>query len=148
MRSRKATEWRFAVKAFHLKIVTPDGVKFDSDAESVLVKTDNGDVEILAGHIEYFAPLGVGRARIISGGEKRLASAAGGFISVTGDGVNLVATTFEFADEIDINRAKAAKERAEASISGAEDEKSADIAKAKLLRALNRISVAESFKER
>ena len=52
------------MKSFNLKIVTPDGLCFDSEVESLLVRTDDGDVEFLAGHIDYMASLGTGRARI------------------------------------------------------------------------------------
>ncbi len=133
------------MREFFLKIVTPDGVKFSGNAESVLVRTDNGDVEILAGHIDYFASLGIGKARLIIDGKTRLASCAGGFISVGREGVDLVVTTFEFADEIDLNRAKEARERAEAAIAKASDDKAQILAKAKLSRALNRINVAETL---
>ncbi len=132
------------MKTFSLKIVTPDGCMFDGEAVSIIAKTDTGEVEILAGHTEYFAALGTGRVRIRTEGGDRLASSSGGFISVTPKSVTLVPTTFEFADEIDVNRAVLAKEKAEAAISRAMDERANAIAKAKLSRALNRISVAQS----
>ena len=127
---------------FHLTVVTPDGTKFDGMATSLLVKTENGDVEILAKHAEYFASLGIGRARIDANGEKRIASSAGGFLSVRQNEVMLVATTFEFKDTIDLDRARAAKENAEAKLKNAKDEKEITLAKAKLARAINRINVA------
>lgn len=133
---------------FHLTVVTPDGTKFDGKATSLLVKTESGDVEILANHAEYFASLGIGRARIEAGGEKKFASSAGGFLSVKQNEVMLVATTFEFADEIDLERAISAKEKAEDLISRSNDDKSILIAKAKLARALNRINVSELLKTR
>ena len=52
------------MKSFNLKVVTPDGLLFESEVESLLVRTDDGDVEFLAGHIDYMASLGTGRARI------------------------------------------------------------------------------------
>ena len=131
------------MRNFHLQIVTPDGLVFDGDAEGILVRTDMGDVEIMAGHADYFATLGVGRAKLTANGTSREASASGGFISVKGGEVRLVSRTFEYADEIDLIRAKAAKERAEEALRRAEDEKSVRVAKAKLARAVNRISVAE-----
>ena len=45
---------------FHLKIVTPDGLIYDGQAEELLVRTTNGDVGILARHMNYVAPLGMG----------------------------------------------------------------------------------------
>ena len=133
---------------FHLTVVTPDGTKFDGMAASLLVKTENGDVEILAKHVDYFASLGIGRARIDANGEKRIASSAGGFLSVKQNEVMLVATTFEFADEIDVQRAILAKENAEEAIARSNDDKMLLLAKAKLARAINRINVSELTKTR
>ncbi len=132
------------MKSFHLEIVTPDGTEYNGNALSLLVKTDTGDIEIMAGHADLIAALSTGRARIRNeNGESRFASVSGGFITVNREGVKLVTTTFEFADEIDLNRAKAAAERAERAIQNAKSERDELIAKAKLTRALNRINVAE-----
>ena len=49
------------MKEFHLEIVTPDGLIFDEQVESLLARTDDGDVEFLAGHIDYMASLGTGK---------------------------------------------------------------------------------------
>ena len=131
------------MKPFHLEIATPDGTAFNGEVESLLVRTEDGDVEILAGHADFLASLATGRARLLSGGVSRFASASGGFVSVSAGEVRVCAITFEFSDEIDLARAMSAKERAEATIASAKDEKSIVIAKAKLARALNRINVAE-----
>ena len=128
---------------FHLQIATPDGLVFDGNAEAILVRTTMGDVEIMRGHADYFATLGIGRAKLTANGESREASSSGGFISVRGGEVKLIATTFEFADEIDLKRALEAKERAEALLIKAEDDRAVRMARAKLSRAINRISVAE-----
>ena len=56
---------------------------------------------------------------------------------------NLIATTFEWAEDIDLERAKLARDEAKASISSGKDEKAIALAKAKLQRALSRIDVAE-----
>ena len=126
----------------HLEIATPDGKCFDGEAESILLRTDDGDVEILAGHADFLASLATGRARIITQDGERFASASGGFVSVNSEGVRVAAVTFEFADDIDVDRAEKAKDRAEAALASAKDEKAIRIAKAKLARALNRIDIA------
>ena len=131
------------MKSFNLKIVTPDGLFFDDEVESVLVRTDDGDVEFLAGHIDYMASLGTGRARIKQDGKDRFASVSGGFVTVKSGEVKLVAVTFEFRENIDLARAKAARDTAKANISTASDDKAMKLARAKLQRALNRIDVAE-----
>ena len=98
---------------FHLKIVTPDGLIYDGQAEELLVRTTNGDVGILARHMNYVAPLGMGRAVIVSDGQRRTAACIGGMVSVSKGEVTLVPTTFEWADKIDVARAEAAREKAE-----------------------------------
>ena len=129
--------------SFPLKIVTPDGLEFEGQAEEVVVRTTTGDLGILAGHINCVAPLGMGRATIIIDGQKRYAACIGGLISVNGGAVNLVPTTFEWAEEIDSARAEASLQRAQNVLS----DKSASqtdvrLAQARLHRALVRKSVA------
>ena len=131
------------MKAFHIDIVTPDGIKFSGEVESLLVRTDDGDVEILAGHTDPLASLGTGRVRIIEKGTPRFGSVNGGFLTVKGKEVSLCAITFEFADEIDLDRAEIAKAKAEDAIKEAKSDAEIDLSKAKLLRALSRINVAK-----
>ena len=131
------------MKNFKLEIVTPDGLVFSDEAESILVHTDSGDVEILAGHMDYMASVSTGRARIIVGGVSKFASCSGGFVTVTREGVRLAAVTFEFAENIDVQRAQRAKERAESKLAAATDEREIALAKARLERALTRIKVAD-----
>ncbi len=131
------------MKSFNLKVVTPDGLAFDSWVESLLLHTGDGDVEFLSGHIDYMASVGTGRARIKENGNDRFASVSGGFVTVLGGEVKLVAITFEFREDIDLARAKAAREAAEAAISAAKDDKAIRLARAKLARAINRINIAE-----
>ena len=130
------------MRQFHLEIVTPDGIVFDGMAESVTTKTDNGDIEIMYGHLDYFSSLSTGRVRIITNGEKKYASSSGGFISVSAGEVKVVATTFEYADQIDESRAQTAKAKAITELERAKDERAVRIAKAKLARATSRLDVA------
>ena len=128
---------------FHLKIVTPDGLLFDGQAEELIVRTTGGDVAILARHINYVAPLGMGRAVVVTGGERRTAACIGGMLSVVDGEVTLVPTTFEWSDKIDLSRAERAYEKAEKMLkdSGASNT-DIQLAEAKLHRALVRKSVA------
>lgn len=128
---------------FPLKIVTPYGVAFDGQAEELVVRTITGDVGILAGHTSLVAPLGMGRATIIVDGQKRYAACIGGILSVMDGHVDLVPTTFEWADQIDTKRAEASYERAQRVLS---DKTTSDtdlrLAEARLKRALVRKNVA------
>ena len=132
------------MRAFNIEIVTPDGLKYSGEVESLLVRTTEGDIEILAGHTDFLASLATGRARLIVDGKTRVASASGGFLSVKGGKVRLCATTFEFAEEIDLKRAEEAKARAEAALSTARDDREERIVRAQLMRAASRIKVAST----
>ena len=129
------------MSTFHLQIVTPDGAVFDGDAERLKVRTIDGDVAILPHHIPYVTVLGTGEADVVVDGVVRRAAASGGMLSVTGGDVRIVATTFEWAEDIDEQRAKLAKEKAEEMIRNAKDAQELERAKAKLLRALTRLKV-------
>ncbi len=131
------------MKEFHLEIVTPDGTVFNGPAKSLLVRTCDGDVEIMAGHADFFAPVGIGVAKVVYENETRAASAAGGVVSVKDKVVRLVCTTFEYADSIDVKRAEKAKERAEEAIRAAKNDAALRVAKAKLARAISRINAAD-----
>ena len=130
------------MREFSLQIVTPYGQKFSGKARELIVRTTSGDLGILAGHIPCVAPLGMGRATVITEEGTRYAACIGGMVSVTAEGVTLVPTTFEWADEIDVERAGRSEARARAAM---EDKSvsSADIriAEARLKRSLVRQSV-------
>ena len=128
---------------FQLKIVTPDGLIFDGQAEELIVRTTSGDLGILAGHINCVAPLGMGCATVITDGKRRYAACIGGMVSVVNGAVTLVPTTFEWAESIDAARAEASQARAE-KILHKKDASDTEIqlAQARLHRALVRKSVA------
>ena len=131
------------MNSFPLKIVTPDGLEFDGQAEELIVRTITGDLGILAGHINCVAPLGMGRATIITEGKKRYAACIGGMLSVVGGNVTLVPTTFEWADEIDTARVDASYARAQSVLNNkSASEADIKLAQARLRRALVRKSVA------
>ena len=133
--------------SFPLKIVTPDGLIYDGNAEMVIVRTITGDMAFLARHINCVAPLGMGRATVIVDGQKRYAACIGGMITVVDGTVTLVPTTFEWADAIDADRAQASLDRAQKILDNKDNATETDLklAEARLHRALVRKNVA-SFK--
>lgn len=132
------------MNTFSLKIVTPDAVEYDGQAEKLIVRTVAGDLGILAGHTNCVAPLGMGMATIVTDGEKRYGACIGGMVSVLNGEVKLVPTTFEWADKIDVDRAALSEQRAKRVIS---DKSAGDtdlrLAEARLKRALIRKAVAQ-----
>ena len=132
------------MSTFPLKIVTPDGLIFNGEAEKIIVRTSEGDMAILARHINCVAALGMGRATVVDAeGNRRYGACIGGMLSVQNGEVSLVPTTFEWAESIDEDRAQLSLERAEKVLNN-QEASSADIqlAEARLHRALVRKSVA------
>lgn len=132
------------MNTFSLTIVTPDGVQFDGQAEELVVRTTTGDMGILAGHINCVAPLGMGMATVMVEGQKRHGACIGGMVSVLNGQVKLVPTTFEWAENIDVERVERSESRAQ-QILGNKNATNTEIAlaQARLRRALVRKSVAK-----
>lgn len=129
--------------SFPLKIVTPDGLEYDGQAEEVIVRTTSGELGVMANHINMVAPLGMGTATIVIDGKKRYAACIGGMISVMNKEVTLVPTTFEWAEEIDVKRAEASETRAKKILADKAAEKAEiRMAEARLKRALIRKNTA------
>ena len=128
---------------FQLKIVTPDGLAFDGQAEELIVRAATGDMGILAGHVNMVVSLGMGRATVVIDGKKRYAACIGGMVSVVNGEVTLVPTTFEWAESIDAARAGASQQRAEAILQKKDStDTELKLAQARHHRALVRKSVA------
>ena len=128
---------------FHLTVVTPDGCAFDGQAERVVCRAIDGDLAILAKHGDYCTARGMGEAHIVDAdGNRRRAACMGGMLSVLEGEVRLVATTWEWAEEIDQARAEASKKRAEEILAQKNlDRRDYELAQARLKRALVRTSV-------
>ena len=116
---------------------------FDQPAERVVCRAIDGDLAILAKHGDYCTALGMGEAHIVDAeGQRRRAACMGGMLTVLNGDVHLVATTWEWAEEIDQARAEASKKRAEEILARKDlDEREYELAQARLKRALVRTSV-------
>lgn len=133
------------MNSFPLKIVTPDGLLFDGNAEKLIVRTIDGEMGFLANHINCVAPLGMGRAIVEADGQRRYAACIGGMVSMVDGHATLVPTTFEWAESIDAARAKASQERAEKVLKRPDASATElKLAEARLRRALVRQSVASA----
>lgn len=129
---------------FSLQIVTPDGSLFDGEANKIIVRTTEGDVCILARHINYVVPLDIGVARVFTESGERKAACAGGMLSVMDGCVRVVASTFEWSDDIDIERAHRAQKKAQDRISERKSDYEMRLAEIKLKKSLARINAYES----
>ena len=133
------------MNTYHLQIVTPDGARFDGQAEELIVRTTSGDVGILARHTNYVTALGMGVAKVRVDGAERRAACIGGMLSVLHGEVRLLASTFEWGEDIDVARAKRSEELARSILDNRDRHsgEDVDLAEARLRRALIRQSAAE-----
>ncbi|MEH7272137.1 F0F1 ATP synthase subunit epsilon [Neobacillus vireti] len=132
------------MKTIKVSVVTPDGPVYESDVEMVVTKAQSGELGILPGHIPMVAPLAIGVVRLKKSGSKQddLVAVTGGILEVRSEKVTILAQAAEKAEDIDVERAQRAKERAEQRM---KDQKTEHIdfrrAELALQRAINRLSV-------
>ncbi len=125
---------------FKLQILTPDKLFFDGETDNLIVRTTVGDKGILARHEDYVAALPIGKMKVRLDGKFRVAAVSEGIVKVSRDKTVVLVQSCEWADEIDVDRAKAAKEKAEERMKTAErDNNDYLLAEYKLKRAINRI---------
>lgn len=126
---------------FKLRIVTPERVFYDGDAEMVEFNTTEGEIGVLPGHIPMTVIVKPGILKITEKDGEKEAALHSGFAEILPDKITILAEIVEWPDEIDVERANAAMERAQERIRSHTAE--TDIARAEtaLLRAMARISV-------
>ncbi len=132
-------------QTFPLQIVDMDGLAYEGEAVRLILRTVHGNVAILARHINYCTPIGMGTARVLmEDGTEKKAACIGGMLSVMDGACRVIPTTWEWEDEIDLERAHAAKAVAEQRMEEARDKDKVafDRAQAKLYRAMVRIQTA------
>ena len=131
------------MKTFLLEIYTPYGKYFDRYVNELVVQTEEYVLGILPNHSPLVAKVKTSKMEIIQNGEKTCYAIGEGLLNVTKDGVTLLVESIESKEEIDIERAKQAKSRAEQRL---KEPLNIDIERATkaLIRANNRISIYEN----
>ncbi|WP_261303441.1 F0F1 ATP synthase subunit epsilon [Paenibacillus andongensis] len=132
------------MSTFLLEIVTPERKVYAEQVNMVSVKGVEGELGILPNHIPLVTPLKIAPITVKKQGSKdEIIAVNGGFMEVRKDKVVILAESAELPEQIDIDRAKAAKERAEKRLAETkQDNVDFKRAEAALQRALNRISVS------
>jgi len=134
------------MSTFYLEVVTPERKFFEGQAEMIIVHTPDGEIGILKDHEPAVVAVESGAIRILVDGVWKEAAITPGFMEVTSEKTILLVDTAEWPEEIDINRAKAAKERAEERL----QQKMAYVeyirSQASLARALARLRVTKQIK--
>jgi len=125
----------------HIEIVTPRGLLFTGEATSCSAPAPDGVFQILPEHASLLSLLSIGEIKFIINGHERFMATSGGFLEVKANNVTIMVETAEWAEDIVIDRARAAEERARKRLA---EKEGIDAARAELAlaRAINRIKVA------
>lgn len=126
-----------------LEIVTPEKKVLSEQVDIVMAPGEEGEFGVLPNHIPFLSKLKIGELRFRVGANTRFVAVMGGFAEVLPDHVTILATAAEEATEIDVIRAKAARERAERRLSEAKDRVEFVRAQAALQRAMARLRISE-----
>jgi len=131
-----------------LEVVTPERQVLHEDVDSIQLPGLDGYLGILPGHAPLLTELGAGVLSFKKGAETRYATALGGFAEVLANRVIVLAERSELADEIDLGRAEAARERALKRLQEKAGEVDFQRAQLALERSLTRIQVAPRVSQR
>jgi F-type H+-transporting ATPase subunit epsilon len=127
---------------FQLEVVTPEKKVVEAAAEEVQIPGKNGYLGVLPGHAPLITELAVGEIKYRANSEEQRLAVAWGFAEVLPDKVTILAETAERPDEIDVERARKAKERAEQRLTSGDTEVDVERALDALHRADARLDVA------
>ena len=132
-----------ADKTYHLEIVTPKKVVLNAEVTSFSAPGVMGGFQVLRSHAPLLSTIAVGDVKVVdSQGKETHYSTSGGFVEVRDNRVILLAETAERSDEIDVDRAKISRDRAQQRIAERKVETDVDRARVALARAINRLKIS------
>ncbi|WP_138495802.1 F0F1 ATP synthase subunit epsilon [Paenibacillus pinistramenti] len=137
------------MNTFLLEIVTPERVVFSQQVDNVIVRGTEGEFGVMAGHVPLVTPLQVAPIIVKTGSNRTSIAVHGGFIEVQKEKAIILAESAELSQDIDVERARAAKERAERRLANRSSKDHVDHRRAELAlqRAVTRINVSSRSKE-
>ena len=133
-------------KTLKVEIATPDRQVYSGEAEMVVAPGVQGELGVLPRHTHLMAALDTGEMRLTVGGKIKRYAVSAGFMEVTPERAMVLADSAELAEEISVERAQKAVDRARQRLRKAareEPEINPDRAKLALIRAINRLRVAK-----
>ncbi|HWI54457.1 MAG TPA: F0F1 ATP synthase subunit epsilon [Desulfobacteria bacterium] len=131
-----------ADKNLTVEIVTPERLVYSEPAEMVVAPGVEGYLGILPLHAPIVSGLEIGVLKVVAGGKESKLAISGGFMEVSNDKVVILADTAERGDEVDVLRAKSARERAEQRLTNRTSDIDAARAESSLRRAVARLKAA------
>lgn len=131
------------MKTLNVSVVTPDGPVLEENYDMVICVTDAGELGVLPGHIPLIAPLVISAIRLKAGNETEHLAVSGGFLEVRADKITILAQSAEKPADINVERARQAKARAERRLQSKQDNIDFHRAELALKRAMNRLDIAQ-----
>ena len=129
---------------FKLSVVSPERVLYEQEVQGIVVPGSEGYLGVLSNHAPLISSLAPGKITITESDEKqRIAAVSGGFIEVSDNVATILAETVEFVEEIDLDRARTAYQRAKERLGLKKSAIDMQRAQAALRRAENRLKIAE-----
>jgi F-type H+-transporting ATPase subunit epsilon len=125
-----------------LEVVTPEGLLLREEVDDVVAPGELGYFGVLPGHTPFLTTLGAGEISYGAGGARHRLTCFWGFCEVLPDRVSILAEVGERAEEIDLARAEAARDRAAAQLKAIRDEAGYEEAHQAYIRAVTRLAVA------
>ncbi len=107
---------------FKIRLISPEGVKYEGEADEAVLPTQNGEIGILANHEPLVALLKPGEIRLKDGGKEHFLATYGGVVKVANNVVEVLAESATFVDELDQIKINEARVRAEQQLKEAKDE--------------------------
>ena len=127
-----------------LEIVTPERMAFSGNVEEVTIPGTEGEFGVLRGHEALLSSVDIGQLNFTRNNKKVYFAVNTGYAEVTSNKVTILIETAERSDQIDVNRARKAKDNAEDRMGKiTKDNEEYEKMRAALARAITRISVAE-----
>lgn len=125
-----------------LKIITPQKILVEKEVDEVYSKAKDGAFGVKPDHIPFMTPLDIGVTKFIVDGQEDFVATIGGIFQIKENEALILSDCAELSKEIDVARAKHAKERAEARLGTGVQDVDANRAQAALSRALARLNAA------
>ncbi len=133
-------------KQLTLEVVTPEGLLLREDVDEVTAPGEAGYFGVLPGHTPFLTVLGLGEITYRQGTRRQVLTCFWGFCEVLPDRVNVLAEVGERAEDIDLQRAEAAKQRAEDRMKAIKDEAGFEEAHQAYIKAVTRLAVGRKHR--
>ncbi len=135
------------MKSFNLKLIAPDGVKYEAEATEAIIPTPDGEVTILADHMPLISLIAPGEIILKNGSQEHYLATQGGILEISKNVVKILADTAEDANSLDEIKIEEARKKAELMLQNAKDEVDFANAQSMLEKQLAKLKVLKRRKK-